>query len=153
MTRGFDCSTGYGLLKSENDLRRMAKCVLNGLKRLHAGGFVHRDIRLPNILYLPHESQFEYVLIDFENGGKIGKKFTESDYLKEWTRETLSRTKCYDSNSDVFQLGVLLGKHRVLKSAMGREFVKKLKEKKLSAAQALEEPWLKHEQVKVEFVN
>jgi serine/threonine protein kinase len=45
-TRGIPCMLN---LKNENDWE-MVKCVLTGLVRLHNGNFVHRDIRLPNIV-------------------------------------------------------------------------------------------------------
>ena len=37
--------------KNEEELRAAVKVVLGALKELHAHGFIHRDIRWPNILY------------------------------------------------------------------------------------------------------
>ena len=37
--------------RTEEELRAAVKVVLEALKELHARGFVHRDIRWPNILY------------------------------------------------------------------------------------------------------
>jgi serine/threonine protein kinase len=58
-TRGQDCR-----FTNEDEVREMARSVLTGLTWLHQGGYVHRDIRLPNILYLPDANDFKYILID-----------------------------------------------------------------------------------------
>ncbi|CAG8782964.1 9518_t:CDS:2, partial [Gigaspora rosea] len=47
-TRGHVCQ-----LSNEDEARAMSQNVLTGLNWLHKGGYVHRDIRLPNILFIP----------------------------------------------------------------------------------------------------
>ncbi|KAF0383962.1 crinkler family protein [Gigaspora margarita] len=53
--------------KEELQLKIMTKNVLVGLECLHEEGFVHRDIRMPNILYVTSDNpaNSSYVLIDF----------------------------------------------------------------------------------------
>ncbi|CAB4408209.1 unnamed protein product [Rhizophagus irregularis] len=77
-TRGIPCK-----LNNENDVREMTKCVLTGLARLHAGRYVHRDIRIPNIVFVSeHHDNFRYVLIDFEHRGMNKQKPSEN--LNGW---------------------------------------------------------------------
>ena len=53
------------------------------------GNFVHRDIRLPNILYIPGSSEgTRYVLIDFEHG-----------LMKNWDGNTLTTKGYYTYSS------------------------------------------------------
>ncbi|CAG8644882.1 23136_t:CDS:2 [Gigaspora margarita] len=62
--------------EDEQQLKIMTKNVLAGLECLHEGGFVHRDIRKSNILYVISDNPANscYVLIDW---GKPGDKLTE----------------------------------------------------------------------------
>ncbi|RIB06855.1 hypothetical protein C2G38_2046463 [Gigaspora rosea] len=122
--------------EDEQQLKIMTKNVLVGLECLHEGGFVHRDIRMSNILYV----NSSYVLIDFEHGGKSGNKITE--WLKNWDGGTLDRKK-YTKMSDIYQLGKLLEEFLIIiKSDDGKDFVAKLKKKDMDASEALKRPWL-----------
>ncbi len=49
-------------------------CVARALVGLHAQGFVHRDIRWPNVLCLGNRS---FILIDFESVGRVGDSIPE----------------------------------------------------------------------------
>ena len=85
-TRGIPCN-----LKNENDVQEMTKCVLTGLARLHAGKFIHRDIWIPNIMFVPEpHDNFRYVLIDFEHGGIYKQKPGEN--LNGWDANTLTKS-------------------------------------------------------------
>ncbi|CAG8801651.1 23339_t:CDS:2, partial [Dentiscutata erythropus] len=128
--------------ENENQLQIMTKHVLVGLECLHKGGFVHRDIKLSNILYVifDNPANSSYVLIDFEHGGKSGEKMTE--LLKCWDDGTLDRKK-YTKMSDIYQLGKLLEEFLIMiKSEEGRDFIVKLKRKEMDASEALKHPWL-----------
>lgn len=54
---------------NEKGCQTMTKDLLKGLLRLHSKNFVHRDIRMPNILRVS-DTRCTYALIDFEHGGK-----------------------------------------------------------------------------------
>jgi serine/threonine protein kinase len=106
-------------LKNENDLREMVKCVLTELVRLHEGRFVHRDIQIPNILYVPESpDNYNYVLIDFEHGGrnrqKPGKRLNGCDENKL-------------TDGEMYQLGKMLEKYDDWMTADGNDVVNKLK--------------------------
>ncbi|CAG8557062.1 5318_t:CDS:2, partial [Gigaspora margarita] len=100
------------MLRTDDELREMAKCVLTGLARLHGGGFVHRDIRLPNILYIPAWSF---------NKQKLG------GLLRDWDENTLTNAGCYTSTSDMYQFGKLLEGY--MTTDEGEDFTNRLKSK------------------------
>ena len=53
---------------SEDEVLRMAFDVVSGLSSLHEGGYLDGDVRFPNVVQIPTSE--EYVLIDFEHGGR-----------------------------------------------------------------------------------
>ncbi|RIB22181.1 hypothetical protein C2G38_2174613 [Gigaspora rosea] len=136
-TRGVPC-----MLRTEDELREMAKCVLTGLARLHEGGFVHRDIRLPNILYIPGSCEnFKYVLIDFEHGGFNKQK--PGELLRGWDENTLTNVGCYTSTSDMYQFRKLLeGYSNLMTTDDGKDFTNRLKSKCMTAVMALKHKWI-----------
>jgi hypothetical protein len=65
-----------------DDVKHLLKafwCVLKVLITLHKDGYVHGDIRWPNIMHDVVENK--YVLIDFDNGGKFPLKIHKNDDL------------------------------------------------------------------------
>ncbi|CAG8668424.1 1238_t:CDS:2 [Funneliformis mosseae] len=89
-TRGHVCR-----LRNEDEAREMSQSVLTGLIWLHKGGYVHRDIRLSNILFVPGVTEYKYVLIDFEHSNLDGLEVSE--HLKDWDNSTLTITIRYVS--------------------------------------------------------
>ncbi|KAF0474822.1 crinkler family protein [Gigaspora margarita] len=75
--------------RNEEEARAMSQSVLTGLNWLHKGGYVHRDIRLPNLLFIPGDEDFKYVLNDFEHANVDGLVTTER--LKDWDNKTLTK--------------------------------------------------------------
>ncbi|PKY39887.1 hypothetical protein RhiirA4_415402 [Rhizophagus irregularis] len=135
-TRGIPCK-----LNNENDVREMTKCVLTGLARLHAGRYVHRDIRIPNIVFVSeHHDNFRYVLIDFEHRGMNKQKPSEN--LNGWDANTLTKSGHYVYLSEMYQLGKMLEKYNDLMTAGGKDFVNQLKSKNLTAEEALKHTWI-----------
>ncbi|KAF0453080.1 crinkler family protein [Gigaspora margarita] len=136
-TRGIPC-----LLITEDELREMAKSVLTGLARLHGGNFVHRDIKLSNILYIPGSCEnFKYFLIDFEHGGFNKQK--PGELLTGWDENTLTNAGCYTSTSDMYQFGKLLERYNNLMTTDdGKDFTNRLKSKCMTAAMALKHKWI-----------
>ncbi|KAJ3063967.1 hypothetical protein HK102_008338 [Quaeritorhiza haematococci] len=130
-------------LREEIAVRRMARAILLGLQRLHTGSFVHQDVRLANILYLP--TRFlghEYALIDFEHAGEANRQW-KGDWLQDWSEQTLDKGR-YTTGSDIFQFGALLERefwHKI-SSEEGRNFIGFLKSKP-TASDALEHSWIK----------
>ena len=82
-------------------------CILRALVGLHAQGFVHRDIRWPNILCLGNRS---FILIDFESAGRVGDSIPEellqSRALDPWVVSDVEH-KYYPWN-DMYQVGKLI---------------------------------------------
>ncbi|KAG9285596.1 hypothetical protein G9A89_009236 [Geosiphon pyriformis] len=127
--------------KDEQTTRVMTCSLLTGLKRLHQKDYVHRDICLSNIIYDSNNSQgYEYVLIDFEHGGKINEKF--DILLINWDDGTLDKNNLYTTLSDMYQLGKLLEELNTVFSNDGQDFISKLKKKMLEADAALQHPWI-----------
>nr|CAG8490445.1 3960_t:CDS:2 [Entrophospora candida] len=135
-TRGLECPP-----KDEQTTQVMTCSLLTGLKRLHQCGYVHRDIRLSNIVYDSNNSKgYEYVLIDFEYGGKANEKF--DILLTDWDDGTCDEDNVYTTLSDMYQLGRLLEGLNMMFSNDGQDFINKLKKKVLEADAALQHPWI-----------
>ncbi|KAG9285616.1 hypothetical protein G9A89_009256 [Geosiphon pyriformis] len=135
-TRGLERSP-----ENEETTRVMTRSLLTGLKTLHEKDFVHRDIRSSNIIYDSNNSQgYEYVLIDFEHGGKINEKF--DSLLTDWDDGTCDENNTYTTLSDMYQLGKLLERLNTVSSDDGKDFISKLKKKMLGADAALQHPWI-----------
>jgi hypothetical protein len=140
-TRGFQV-----IPKNEAEVQTMVKDLVSGLDRLHSR-YLHRDIRLPNILYDPTIKQ--YVLIDFEHGGRASRGRKSRGYavddkaLTGWDHGTLDRG-AYTAMSEMYQLGNLLRKEfsKLIISDQGVDFVAKLINKKMTAKKALEHEWI-----------
>ncbi|CAG8650558.1 9835_t:CDS:2, partial [Paraglomus brasilianum] len=125
---------------NERDLQAMIRSVLTGLVRLHDKKYVHRDIRLPNILYAPNaHAGYHYVLIDFEHGGQDGE--IVPDILKDWDDNTLHHGK-YNMYSDLYQLGKILDTFPRLLSPLGVNMAQQLSNKQLNAKQLLSHQWI-----------
>jgi hypothetical protein len=137
-TRGIPCVSE---LKNENNIRKMMKCILTGLVRLHKGNFVHRDIRLPNVVYVPESpDKFNYVLIDFEHG--FSNRRACNERLSGWDDNTLTSDGYYTISSEMYQLEKMLEACSSRISNQGKDFVKELKSKNLTAESALKHSWI-----------
>ncbi|CCI45216.1 unnamed protein product [Albugo candida] len=100
---------GFTKLPS-NDLELLPAliCVARALVGLHALGYVHRDIRWPNILCLGGDS---YILIDFENAGRNGDRMPD-ELLESRVLDPLVKSDdyghVYRSCHDMYQFGRLI---------------------------------------------
>ncbi|GBC04254.1 hypothetical protein RclHR1_05590009 [Rhizophagus clarus] len=128
-------------LRNEDDARAMSQSVLTGLTWLHKGGYVHRDIRLPNILFVPGVANYKYVLIDFEHANVGG--LLVSEQLKDWDNKTLTKGNKYTSQSDMYQFGKMLENLNIINSDDGKRFLNSLKNKNINSANALKHAWFK----------
>ncbi|CAG8637425.1 3201_t:CDS:2, partial [Paraglomus occultum] len=78
---------GLNSKTDELQIQWIAACVLAGLTHLHENGFLHGDVRLPNILYVPpptdpNDTVGTYVLIDFEHGGPTNSAAGSEDEME-----------------------------------------------------------------------
>ncbi|RUS14863.1 hypothetical protein BC937DRAFT_93219 [Endogone sp. FLAS-F59071] len=129
-------------LVNEAECQAMTKDLLIGLKALHRGGFVHRDIRMPNILKVFDRDDCNYVLIDFEHGGTTKAHFTNNMLLTSWDKGTLTRNGDYTTTSDLYQVGKLLKESNLVTSANGKDFIAQLQSKHMFMPAALNHSWL-----------
>ncbi|CAG8483612.1 9608_t:CDS:1 [Gigaspora rosea] len=133
-TRGHACQ-----VRNEDEARVMSQCVLAGLSWLHKGGYVHRDIRLPNILFIPGDVECKYVLIDFEHANADG--LVTSERLKDWDDKTLTKHNEYTTQSDLYQFGKMLRNLDTVNSEAGKNFLDGLRDKSISIENVLRHEW------------
>ena len=82
---------------TEDELRAAITAVLTCMKEFHSHGFVHRDLRWPNILYNP--TTMEWFVIDFELADRIGSFVPESVIADEHLPPELISTDTNSSSS------------------------------------------------------
>ncbi|CAB4374990.1 unnamed protein product [Rhizophagus irregularis] len=126
-------------LNNENEVREMALSVLTGLAWLHENGYVHCDIRVPNIVFVPGVEDYKYVLIDFEHSNTSG--FSPSELLKDWDSRTLNKKNKYTTQSDLYQFGKMIRNLNIVNSRDGNEFLNDLSNKRISSNDLLNHRW------------
>eukprot|EP00198_Chlamydomonas_reinhardtii_P010004 XP_001699341.1 predicted protein [Chlamydomonas reinhardtii] len=115
--------------------------VLGGLAALHSEGFVHRDVRWANVIFLPAEKR--WLLIDLDHAGRSGCDCSGEPYpLRFWSKRTLDDGK-YTFRSDLRMAAeqLLCGLPYDLDDG-GINLRMQLLEGQLTATQALEHAWL-----------
>lgn len=93
-----------GLLAQEQDFIRMMMLLLNELGILHSKNFLHRDIKIDNIMYYERDSKIYFCFIDFgaSHHLDIGKKLaTESSH---YSAPELN-TNAESALTDIYSLG------------------------------------------------
>ncbi|CAB4374878.1 unnamed protein product [Rhizophagus irregularis] len=126
-------------LNNENEVREMALSVLTGLAWLHENGYVHCDIRVSNIVFVPGVEDYKYVLIDFEHSNTSG--FSPSELLKDWDSRTLNKKNKYTTQSDLYQFGKMIRNLNIVNSRDGNEFLNDLSNKRISSNDLLNHRW------------
>ncbi|CAB4400459.1 unnamed protein product [Rhizophagus irregularis] len=126
-------------LNNENEVREMALSVLTGLAWLHENGYVHCDIRVPNIVFVPGVEDYKYVLIDFEHSNTSG--FSPSELLKDWDSRTLNKKNKYTTQSDLYQFGKMIRNLNIVNSRDGNKFLNDLSNKRISSNDLLNHRW------------
>jgi len=132
---------------TEVALQRSIRCVLQALAAFHTHGFVHRDVRWPNILRDPRDGGS--LLIDFELAERIGKPLPAAYHGSSTLPPEARHGGPYGTAGDVWQVGLLLqtwaAPARVL-SPPAAAFVKRLASndpaQRLTAVMALQDAWL-----------
>eukprot|EP00198_Chlamydomonas_reinhardtii_P009022 XP_001698359.1 predicted protein [Chlamydomonas reinhardtii] len=126
------------------DLRILAGAVsgvLRGLAALHSEGFVHRDVRWPNVIFLPAERR--WLLIDLEHAGLHDCDCSGAPYpLQHWSQRTLDAGGKYTFRSDLRMVAEQLLCGGVTLDEGGRDLRRQLLSGQLTAAAALEHEWL-----------
>ncbi|KAG2439713.1 hypothetical protein HYH02_010592 [Chlamydomonas schloesseri] len=126
------------------DLRTLARAVsgvLRGLAALHSEGFVHRDVRWPNVIFLPAERR--WLLIDLEHAGREDCDCSGAQYpLQFWSTHTLDAGGKYTFRSDLRMVAEQLMCGGVELDAGGKDLLQQLLSGQLTAAAALEHKWL-----------
>lgn len=89
-------------ITSTAHLRSLVSCILTTLKHVHMHDFVHRDIRLDNVLRVNNG----WLLIDWELAGKTNQLvWWEAKLLPDAVKH---RIEPYTSKTDLWQLGMLI---------------------------------------------
>ncbi|KAG2428215.1 hypothetical protein HXX76_011895 [Chlamydomonas incerta] len=124
-----------------HDLARAVSGVLRGLAALHSEGFVHRDVRWPNVIFLPAERR--WLLIDLEHAGLNDCDCNRAPYpLQSWSKCTLDAGGKYTFRSDLRMVAEQLMCGGVELDDGGKDLRRQLMSGQLTAAAALEHEWL-----------
>src|SRR6185369_2803904 len=119
----------------------MAHSVLTGLTWLHKNNYVHCDIWISNIVFVPNIRDYKYALIDFEHGSTDGLE--ASEYLMDWDGATLTSNNKYTSQSDLYQFGKMLRNLNIVNSEIGKKFLDDLRNKSIGTNNVLDHTWFR----------
>lgn len=106
-------------------------------------GFVHRDIRWPNVIYVADRNR--WLLIDLEHAGRLGGVCSQAPFpLAAWDNATLEPDRTYSAASDLRMVASHLLSHIPLPSAAAEDFRKAVLDGRLVTAEtALQHSWFK----------
>ncbi|EFJ46150.1 hypothetical protein VOLCADRAFT_93603 [Volvox carteri f. nagariensis] len=130
---------------NEGELRRAIQDVLRGVAALHEAGYVHRDIRWENVLWI---GQGSWMLSDLESVARPPAQTAGegSFHAACWTDDTLDERGMYTTASDVQLVGRLIENCDIL--SLGAQCVELKAQLTASAAasrpsavEALCHPW------------
>lgn len=136
------------LPQSAQQLQDAARCVLTALGALHINGFVHRDIRWPNVLRGAADGRWR--LSDFELAAPLdGLAPTDASGLNhEYLPPEVAAGEAYATACDVYQVGKLVadvGRRLACHAAV--KFAASLTpdepDERPTAAQVLQHEWLR----------
>lgn len=128
---------------TQEELRRAIKAVLSCMAALHAQGWVHRDVRWPNVL---RDSSGAYFIIDFDLAVKGPSAFVPS--VLDWCPPEVERGMPFTAAGDVYQIGQLMAGAEVeeLDAAgvdLQQQLCDPLPRARASAVKALQHAWLR----------
>jgi len=133
--------------RDEEGLRRAAHALLHALAAIHAAGFVHRDLRWPNVAAAYDKTR--WFLLDLEMCVRVDRACQPARRPPSWTTGTLVGNS-YVAASDLYQLGRMLQDHRQhVSSAEGLQFMsllaspaQELHDRAVTAQSLLAHAWL-----------
>ncbi|DBA95594.1 TPA: hypothetical protein ACH3X3_013443 [Trebouxia sp. C0006] len=123
----------------EEDMKAAVKACLLGCAHLHSTRpkpLCHCDVRLANVLWDPKP-----FLADLEFAHFSPWQVSSGLIFTDWDEGTLDHANCYTTESDIYQIGVMLLKLPSLSPA-GVAFGHKLKTKTVTAAEAAQDTYL-----------
>ena len=125
------------------ELRRAVTAVLRALAAFHRLGFVHRDVRWPNVLV---DGRGDWVLVDFELADAVGQPLpADAIALSTVAPEARQPGAGYMPLDDAWQVGRLLVSAGLPLSPEAAAFSAQLtapRDARLSCEAALTHPWL-----------
>lgn len=121
----------------------VCRCILQGLRSIHATGFGHGDLRWENVILVPPR---RYILIDLESVIKLGSKVQLPYPAAFESGQSLSRDGRYTEASDLYSLGAMMEASQVPLSVQGESFVGELKASRVKVSVALQNGWLQQRQ-------
>lgn len=119
------------IIQDDNELQSLVASLLSTLRLLHAAGYVHRDIRMDNIV-----KYFErWLLIDWEVAGRVDQEvWWEGKLLPDPVR---LRQHPYTVQTDLWQVGMLIMSQESVASPAAKQYAQQLVSGAIeSAAQA-----------------
>ena len=95
------------------EILRLMLILLNELKKLHDANFLHRDIKLHNIMFYQRDGLFYYVFIDFGSSFDLsGNKEKINTYSPEYSppEQNEENGEKEGFHTDIYSLGVTFEK-------------------------------------------
>ena len=123
------------IVQNSNELQSLVASLLSTLRLLHAAGYVHRDIRMDNIV-----KYFErWLLIDWELAGRVDQEvWWEGKLLPDPVR---LRQHPYTVQIDLWQVGMLIISQENVASPAAKQFAQKLVSYEFQSAAQAEGQW------------
>jgi serine/threonine protein kinase len=89
---------------SVDELCVAIRCVVTALRGLHAQGYVHRDVRWPNVL----RDRDLWLLSDFELAARDGEHLPSNSVNPEYLPPEVNACRPYSTAGDMFCVGRLI---------------------------------------------
>ncbi|CAJ0628993.1 9302_t:CDS:1 [Entrophospora sp. SA101] len=126
----------------ESELKTAIQTVLEVIRDMHSIGYVHRDLRWPNVL---QQVDGKWLVIDLEHGGRLDVA-PGFGPLSNWPPQATENNE-YRQEYDVYQVGKMMADCIFMKSDLCKDLQKRLLEApqiSLTAVEALKDKWFLH---------
>ncbi|CAJ0913014.1 6765_t:CDS:2 [Entrophospora sp. SA101] len=128
----------------ESELKTAIQTVLEVIRDMHSIGYVHHDLRWPNVL---QQVDGKWLVIDLEHGGRLDVA-PGFGPLSNWPPQATENNE-YRQEYDVYQVGKMMADCIFMKSDLCKYLQKRLLEApqiSLTAVEALKDKWFLHQQ-------